>query len=189
LAALLIATIAAIAAWMLRPVSARPILRAVIVLGPDEVLTNLNTPALAISPDGINLVYVARRRGGPAQLFLRPLDALTAKPVAGTEGAVSPFFSPDGKWIAYFAGSQLKKVAVAGGTAITLCDAGSGIAAPGGTWGPKNTIVFQATTGAFFEVPDGGGTPRRVASSSKRQFWRWPEFTPGGSRWNVWLLL
>ena len=116
---LLIAVIAAVAVWMLKPAPQRPVSRMVIALGPDEHFANLDTPVVAISPDGANIVYVASRGDGPAQLFLRPLDALKAEPIAGTEGAASPFFSPDGQWVAFFAGTKLKKVSVAGGAALT----------------------------------------------------------------------
>jgi serine/threonine protein kinase len=95
-AGVVVAVVAALGAWMLKPAPARPVTRLVIALGPDEHLANLNTPAVAISPDGANIVYVASRGNGPAQLFLRALDALKAQPITGTEGALSPFFSPDG---------------------------------------------------------------------------------------------
>jgi serine/threonine-protein kinase len=175
-----VAAIAALAVWVLKPTPASPVTRTVIALGPDEHLANLNTPAVAISPDGANIVYVASRGGSAAQLFLRPLDALKAGPVAGTEGAASPFFSPDGQWIAFFAGGKLKKVAIAGGAAYTLCDV-SEPATPGGAWGPNNTILLHAIAGAFLQVPAGGGTPRQVSAGAKHPFWRWPEFTPDGA--------
>jgi serine/threonine-protein kinase len=173
-----VAVAAALGAWMLKPAPVRPVTRTVIALNPDEHLANLNTPAVAISPDGANIVYVASRGNGPAQLFLRPLDALRAQPVAGTEGAFSPFFSPDGQWIAFFAAGKLKKVALAGGATVTLCD--SSAMTPGGTWGPNNTILFQPYTGAIFEVPASGGTPRRVSATAKHVYNRWPEFTRDG---------
>ncbi len=84
LMAILSMAIAAYAAWILKPPPARPVSRTAIALGPDERIANLDTPAIAISPDGSNVVYVASRGDGPAQLFLRPLDALKAGPIAGT---------------------------------------------------------------------------------------------------------
>ena len=179
-ASLLIAAGAALAVWMLKPapVPVRPTLRTVIDLAPDEHFANLSNPVLAISPDGANLVYVASRGSGPAQLFLRPLNALKAEPLAGTENAASPFFSPDSQWVGFFADGKLKKVAVAGGAAVTLCDAGAPV--PGGVWGTNNTILFQSLTGALSEVPADGGTPRRVTANAEHPYNRWPEFTPGG---------
>jgi hypothetical protein len=168
------------AAWMLKPVPVpvRPTLRTVIDLAPDERFANLSTPVVAISPDGTAVVYIASRGSGPAQLFLRPLNALKAEPLAGTENAASPFFSPDSQWVGFFAGGKLKKVAVAGGAAVTLCDAIA--TTPGGTWGPNNTILFQSLTGALSEVPASGGTPRRVTANAKHLYNRWPEFMPDG---------
>jgi eukaryotic-like serine/threonine-protein kinase len=178
--ALLLAALAAYDGWELKPAPARPLSRFVIGLARDEHFANLDTPAVAISPDGAKVVYVASRGSGPAQLFLRPLDALKAEPAAGTEGAASPFFSPDGQWIAFFAGSKLKKVAIAGSAVITLCDASNAFSAPGGTWGPHNNVLFQSVAGAFLEVPSSGGTPRRAAAGTKHTFWRWPQFMPDG---------
>ena len=167
--------------WVLKPAPARPVARTVIALAPDEHLANLDTPAIAISPDGSHLVYVAKRGEAPAQLFLRPLDALKAEPIAGTEGAASPFFSPDGHWLAFFASDdKLKKVAVAGGAALTICDGGP-IARVGGAWGPNNTILFQPTVGEFFEISASGGTPHRLAADAKHQVWRWPELIRRGT--------
>ena len=157
----LIAGIAALATWMLKPspVPARPVSRWVIDLAPDEHFANLDISALAISPDGTSVVYVASRGNGPSQLFLRRLDALKAEPIAGTEDAASPFFSPDSQWIAFFAGGKLKKVSLAGGAAITLSDATG--PTPGGAWGPNGMILYQPLNGAFLEISESGGTPRR----------------------------
>ncbi len=72
-------------------------------------------------------------------LFVRRLDQLQAVALAGTEDASYPFFSPDGQWIAFFAGGKLKKVSVTGGAPLKLCDAPIG---RGGTWTDDDTIVF-----------------------------------------------
>jgi tRNA A-37 threonylcarbamoyl transferase component Bud32 len=114
LAAGLALVVGATTTWMLKPVPVpvRPVSRMVIDLAPDERFANLNTPVVAISPDGAAVVYVASRGSGPAQLFLRPLNALKAEPLAGTENAASPFFSPDGQWVGFFADGKLRKIAV-----------------------------------------------------------------------------
>ena len=91
-----------------------------------------------LSPDGTMLAFVAQQ-AGQARLFIRKLDQLQAAALAGTEGADHPFFSPDGQWIAFFAGGRLKKVSVTGGAAVTLCDAPPG---RGGTWTDDDTILF-----------------------------------------------
>jgi serine/threonine-protein kinase len=181
-ASLLMAAIAALAAWKLKPMTPTPVTRTVIALGADEQFANLNGTVIAISPDGSNVVYVATRGDGPARLFLRPLDALKAEPLAGTEGATSPFFSTDGRWIGFIANGKLKKIPVGGGTAVDICDVGTsgGSAFPGAAWSPNNTIAFHGTN-AMREVPDTGGTSRKVGVNLRNRYLRWPEFTRDGS--------
>ena len=125
----------ALAVWNLKPAPApapQPVTRTVITLPPGQQLAGLdNGPAVALSPDGTHLAYVARQ-GGTQQLYLRAMDSLEAKPIPGTEGAVNPFFSPDGQWLGFFAGGKLKKVSVSGGAALTLGDAVATLAGPVG---------------------------------------------------------
>jgi serine/threonine-protein kinase len=113
---------------------------------------------LAISPDGRHFVYVANIGNG-TQLYLRSLDDFVDRPILGTEGVVgSPFFSPDGESVGFFAGGSLKKVSLAGGSPITLCEAIN--PARGGSWGHDDTIVFTAGgEGApgLYRVPAAGG--------------------------------
>ncbi len=93
------AAFASLAVWNLKPSPPQPVSRTVINLPPGQQLAGLeNGPAVALSPDGTHLAYVARQ-GSTQQLYLRAMDSLEAKPIPGTEGAVSPFFSPDGQWI------------------------------------------------------------------------------------------
>ena len=125
-----------------------------------------NYPPLALSPDGSRLVYVAIH-SGVQQLFVRPIDSQEAKPLPGTEGAESPFFSPDGQWIGFFAGGKLKKVSIAGGTALTLCDSG-GIG--GATWGSDDTIIFSpSATSGLLRVSAAGGKPEVLTNRGPRQ--------------------
>ena len=93
---------------------------------------------VAVSPDGRNIVFVA---GAPPayQIWLRPVAALAARPIPGTEGGTFPFWSPDSRFIGFFAGGKLKKVAIAGGPPIVLCDAPAG---RGGSWSRDNVILF-----------------------------------------------
>ena len=92
-----------------------------------------------LSPDGTLLAFVARTSGRAPQLYVRRLDQLTATPLSGTDGASSPFFSPDGQWLAFFADLKLKKVPVTGGAVVTLADAPN---PRGGWWAEDGTIVF-----------------------------------------------
>jgi serine/threonine-protein kinase len=167
-------------AWMLKPSPALPVTRTVINLAPDEHFANLSSPEIAISPDGANIIYAASRAAGPTQLFLRPLSALKAEPIGGTEGAIAPFFSPDGQWVAFFTGSALKKVAPGGGPVVTVASVSN--TNPGGSWASGDTIFFQQQAGAaVYSVPAVGGTPRAIAkAATKYAFSEWPEPTPDG---------
>jgi len=116
-ALLLVAALASLATWALKPSppAPRPVTRTVIDLPPGQHLAGLNGgPAVAISPDGSQLAYVAGQDGAQ-QVYLRRMDSLEARPIPGTEGAVNPFFSPDGQWLGFFAAAKLKKIPVVGG--------------------------------------------------------------------------
>jgi eukaryotic-like serine/threonine-protein kinase len=180
LVALVLMVIAAVAAWLVKPSVSQPVTRLAITLPASQRLAALDQPAVAISPDGKNTVYVAVQAGNQ-QLFLRPLDSQEAKPIAGTEGAIDPFFSPDGQWIGFFAGGELKKVSVNGGAAITLASA----VGPGGaSWGSQGYIALQAAVGAaagLQQVSQEAGTPQPLTRLGRGDLNQgWPEFLPGG---------
>jgi serine/threonine-protein kinase len=153
----------------------------VVPLSSSERMAGLDFPAVAISPDGSLIAYVAARGGGQTELFLRPINTVESKAIAGTRNATTPFFSPDSRWIAFFADGQLKKVSTSGGVPITLCDAPVGL---GGSWGPGDTIVFSAATGSgLSQVSANGGKPQPMTSldAKKEEFsHRWPEWLPDG---------
>jgi eukaryotic-like serine/threonine-protein kinase len=181
-ALLLVAAITGLAVWNLKPAPAsppKPVSRLTITLPPGQQLAGLeNGPAVALSPDGTHLAYVATQ-GGTQQLYLRAMDSLEARPIPDTEGAVNPFFSPDGQWVGFFAGGKLRKVSVSGGAALILGDAAySG----GASWGSQGMIAFTPTTNisALQQVPDAGGAPRPLSRLEKGDTsHRWPEFLPG----------
>jgi serine/threonine protein kinase len=181
-ALLSVAIVTGLAIWNLRPSPSSPprsVSRFTITLPPGEQLAGLDSgPAVALSPSGTHLAYVARQRG-TQQLHLRAIDSLEAKPIPGTEGGVSPFFSPDGQWLGFFAGGKLKKVSVNGGAALTLGDPGG----PGGaSWGSQGIIAFAATSVSVLQqVPDVGGAAQPLTRVEKADdIQRWPEFLPGG---------
>jgi Tol biopolymer transport system component/predicted Ser/Thr protein kinase len=177
---LLVGVIASVATWNLKPApSPQPVTRTVINLPPGQQLAGLeNGPAVALSSDGTRLAYVARQ-GGTQQLYLRAMDSLEARSMPGTEGGVSPFFSPDGQWIGFFAGGKLKKVSMSGGAALTLGDAAS---LRGASWGSTGTIVFAPSpTSVLQQMSDAGGVSQPLTSFEKGESsHRWPDFLPGG---------
>ncbi|OLC30673.1 MAG: hypothetical protein AUH28_15145 [Acidobacteria bacterium 13_1_40CM_56_16] len=132
-----------------------------IELATDQQLAGANVPAVALSPDGKRVAYVASSRGGSSQLYVRALDSL-ARPLAGTEGAYGPFFSPDGQWIGFFASGKLKKVAVNGGAPIAVTDVPQ---ACGGSWASDDNIVFTPFQfQGVMEVPASGGMPQALTN-------------------------
>jgi serine/threonine protein kinase len=136
-----------------------------------------NVQEFALSPDGHYLVMRAFGDGVP-QLWLRALDSLQPQPLAGTENASYPFWSPDSRWIAFFADNTLKKISVNGGPVQTLCPARG----QGGTWNRDGVIVFGAfgvpATG-LFRVPQAGGVPVQL-SKPVLGARRMPTFLPDG---------
>jgi Tol biopolymer transport system component len=155
------AEIAGLVAWQMTSgrEAPRPVTRFVITLPPEQQLVDAS--ALALSSDGSQLAYVATSGAtGNPRIFLRAMDAVDARPIAGTEGASSPFFSPDGQWLAFFAGGSLKKIPLRGGAAVSLAD----VTNPrGGAWIDEHTIVFAAYQSTLLRVSDDGGTPQPVS--------------------------
>jgi Tol biopolymer transport system component len=135
--------------------------------------------SLALSPDGRRLVFVASAEGQP-RLWLRPLDQVTAQPVAGSEGATLPFWSPDSRSIGFFADGKLKRMDIAGGVPQVLASAPFGL---GGTWNRDGVIVFApAPDSPLYRVPALGGEPVAITRlDPPRQLGNfWPEFLPDG---------
>jgi len=178
-ALLLGAAIAGLATWNLKPSPPGPVSRTVITLPPGQQLAGLEQPAVALSPDGSQLAYVAIQ-GTIQQIYLRAMDGLEARPIPGTEGAVGPFFSPDGQWLGFFSGQKLKKVPLSEGTTQTLNDA---VLTQGASWSSKEVIAFKHQgISAFQQVAAGGGTPQPLTSVGKGEIGqRWPDFLPGGA--------
>jgi eukaryotic-like serine/threonine-protein kinase len=149
---------------------------------PDTTLADVPSRMLAISPNGDRLVF-AVTKGGHRELWIRELASTKAEPLAGTEDASEPFWSPDGQDIGFFAESKLKRVGVTGTTPMTLCDAP--LEARGGTWSDEGAIVFADAYGGLSQVAATGGVPRRVtipAEAAKYQSDSWPQFLPDGRR-------
>jgi Tol biopolymer transport system component len=177
-AALVVAAAAGFVGWNLKPTPSKPVTRTVITLPPGDQLAAFDYPAIAISPDGTLLAYAAIH-AGTRQLYLRALDSLEAKPLADTEGANTPFFSPDGRWLGFVAGGYLKKISVNGGAAQTL---GNAPVPSGATWGSDGTIIFVPSTASIIEqISDAGGPPQVLSHFAKGEGGQlWPQLLPGG---------
>jgi serine/threonine-protein kinase len=181
-ALLLVAAITSLATWMLKPSSSplpQPVSRVTITLPPGQQLAGLDHgPAVALSPDGTQLAYIARQ-GGVQKLYLRPMDSLEAKPIPGTDGAVNPFFSPDRQWVGFFADGKLKKASMSGGAVLSIGEAAS---PNGASWGSQGTIAFAPTNvSSIQQMPDTGSTamPLSIFNNQENSH-RWPEFLPDG---------
>ncbi len=162
--------------WTLMRPAPAPVTRMSIVLPLTQERTATSRRGVAISPTGAHVVYVANN-----QLYLRALDELEAEPLTGTEGsrARTPFFSPDGQWVAFYSGQDdaLKKVALSGGAAVTLAET----TAPwGASWGADDTIVFGQSAQGILQVAGAGGTPDVLVAVESPARASQPQMLPGG---------
>jgi len=135
---------------------------------------------MAVSPDGERLAFTTGDSTGTARLWVRPLDSLAAQPLPGSEGAYLPFWSPDSRSIAFFAGGKLKKIDLLGGPAQTLCDAQAGRS---GAWNREGVILFRPAIGPIYRVSAAGGEARAVTAfdrSRQENTHSWPQFLPDG---------
>ena len=177
IAGLLVAVVSGFAVWSLTrpsPLPADPVVRFSVPLGPEQAFTRSGRHLVALSPDGTQLVYQA-----DSQLYLRRLDQLQATAIPGTrEGdGRSPFISPGGEWIGFWAGGQLKKVAMSGGAAVTLGDAAN----PWGvSWGADDMILFGQGSDGIWRVPGTSGTPEVVIPVEDGEQAHGPQMLPGG---------
>ncbi len=174
-----LAVFAAAMAWTAfratRPGGLKPLIQLQVDLGPDAYLRSRQGTDVLLSPDGTRLVY-----GSQGRLFTRRLDQPKSVELPGTEGAATPFYSPDGQWIAFYGINKLKKISVEGGEPIALCDA-----APnprGGDWGEDGNIIASVRpNGPLSSIPSAGGTLTPVTQLAAGELaHRWPQILPGG---------
>jgi serine/threonine-protein kinase len=163
--------------WLLKPQpiqTPKQVARFNLSVMPGERFTTL---ALAISPDGKNIVYGITAKG-ISKLYLRKIDRFTATPIDGTEGAQGPFFSPNGRELCFWADAKLKKVLLDGGQPQMICDVENYW---GGTWGNDGTIIFQDSV--LKRVLSTGGIPEPLVTSDSNKVtsysYRAPELLPG----------
>jgi serine/threonine protein kinase len=144
--------------------------------------------SIALSPDGTKLAFVASNSQEGAQLWVRSLNSPSAQPLAGTDDASFPFWSPDSRHIGFFAAGKLKTVEAGGGAVLTLADAPLG---RGGSWGTDGTILFApAASSAIFRISASGGTAKEATTAKEGTptLQRWPSFLPDGRHFIFWAL-
>ena len=161
----------AIVTWNLKPEPPRPVQRFEMALPEGVSFSGQGRRIVALSSQGTHLVYAAND-----QLFVRALDQTENVPVRGTEGARAPFFSPDGEWIGFWADGHLKKVALTGGTPVTLCEAASPY---GASWTVEDSVVFGQGLEGIWEVSANGGTPQLLIEGGEG-FTHGPQKLPDG---------
>jgi tRNA A-37 threonylcarbamoyl transferase component Bud32 len=171
----------AVGVWLLiKPAQTRVVRTEITTSAASALSVNGNDRDVAISPDGSYIVY-----RGNGKLLVRPLDQIGPQALTGLGAPRGVFFSPDGQWIGFAdANAVLKKVAVTGGPAVTVCPL-DGVGARGATWGPDGTIVFATadiSTG-LLRVSEAGGEPTVLTKPNRESGEAdhlWPEFLPGG---------
>jgi serine/threonine protein kinase len=179
-AALMLLATALLAAVRFREVPPEsPMFRATI-LPPDGTTFNFygalrSVAPPELSPDGHRLIFGALDTDGKSRLWIRQLDSLAPQSLQGTENAIHPFWSPDSKFIGFFADGKLKRMDTSGAPPVSLCDAPD---PRGGTWNQDGAIVFQPQSGAnpLMLIPARGGTLAPLPGEPGR----WPRFLPDG---------
>ncbi len=156
---LLTAAAAGFGWWRAIQPTEHPLVRLDVDLGQDVALGLNYGVNTRISPDGTRLAYLASLRGGPVKLFVRRLDQPTATELPGTEGAYSPFFSPDSQWLGFTQGRKLYKISVDGSTPIPLADTSL---ATGSSWGEDGDIIHPSVGRSMLRIPSSGGAATSV---------------------------
>jgi serine/threonine protein kinase len=136
------------------------------------------TSGAILSPDGTRLAFVATRKNGRSEIWLRRLDSFTSRPLSGTGDVLMPFWSPDSRSIGFFAAGKLKRIDTTDGSVETITDA-AGVPR-GASWGSRDVIVFSVGTPPILaRVSAGGGEVTPIVTPGNT-FARWPSFLPDG---------
>jgi len=164
--------------YYVRRTESQPRIQALITPPQDYSFEPFSDLGIAVSPDGTQLAFAATSKDGKKLLWVRPFNTGEAKALPGTDGASFPFWSPDSRFIAFFADGKLKKISTSGSPPQIICDAPSG---RGGSWGPDDTILLAPEVLAeIHRVSATGGTPVPVTKNKQGESRRWPVFLPDG---------
>ena len=170
--------VSGVAVWNLRPeADTGALTRFAVTLPQDQTFSNTGRKFVAVSPDGSAVAYTANSR-----IYYRRMSELEARPITGTEtfqAVLNPVFSPDGRSLAFWAGSDrtLKKIAVSGGAAVTLCAADVGVF--GLSWS-EGGLVFGQGSGGIYRVSENGGKPELLVRATNGETTHGPQVLPGG---------
>jgi len=182
----------AVVAWIIgrtgSPAGAPGVMHVDVTLPEGDTFGETEMQPLALSADASTIVYVADR-GGRRQLFVRRLDNPDVRLIAGTDDAVTPFLSPDGHWVGFFAKGKLKKASLAGSAIEVICDASN---PRGASWADDDQIYFAPTNiTSIWRVSASGGSPTEVTQVDRSQgevSHRYPHVLPngGGLVFTIW---
>ena len=174
------AILGGLAVWNIKRGAASPqVVRIPLAIPADHQFSNPYTMSLAISPDGTELVYAANKR-----LYSRSLASFESSPIKGTEGfssfPISPFFSPDGKWVGFWADSKIFKIPVSGGNPVQVCACPGYYGRP--AWGKDDLIIFSQIGPGILRVSASGGSPEVLIAqdSANGERLAGPQILPGG---------
>jgi Tol biopolymer transport system component/predicted Ser/Thr protein kinase len=151
------------------------------ILAPEKVEPIFGASGSAfLSPDGKRIAFVGQTAERKRFIFVRPLNADIAQPLAGTEGARWPFWSSDSRQLGFFANGKLKKIEIAGGPPQSVCDAA--VDSRGAAWSGDTILFAPSARSAIFRVSDSGGTPVAVTQLDPKLEYshRFPSFLPDG---------
>ena len=176
--AILIASLTGAIVWNIRPKSPGLVSRFTFILPDGQTITRGGRPAVVISPDGQNIVYQANR-----QLYLRSISDVDSRAIDGTtQDAANPFFSPDGRWLGFYANTdrKLKKISITGGAAVTVCECELPF---GASWTADNQILFASPQKGkgIFRVSANGGKPETIITAKPDEIMHGPELLPDGT--------
>ena len=155
-------------------------MRFVVAAPENTTLASAGYPA----PDGRHVAFIADR-GGRTLLWIRSLESVDAHPLLGTDGVTSPFWSPDGRAVGFFAGGKLKMVNLAGGPPQTLAVMSTSTNPPGGTWNGEGVVLYAEGRSGLKSVSASGGSAASVTTldaAAQETEHQWPQFLPGGRR-------